>query len=69
MRGKSVRRSVGAFGFGEWTRRFQGGCAGDGDGRLADIFHLFEFCGEAFLEVGAFILLEKVRQKAETYYG
>lgn len=62
-------RGVSEFGFGEWTGRFQGRWAGDGGGRLADIFHLFEFGGEAFLEVGAFVLLEVVRQEVKTRNG
>ena len=64
-----MRRSVGAFGFGEWTGGFQGGWTGDGDGCLTDIFHLFEFGGEAFLEVGAFVLLEVICQEIETCHG
>ena len=64
-----MRGGVGAFGFGEGTRRFQGGWAGDGDGRLTDIFHLFDFGGKAFLEVGALVLLEIVCQEKETCRG
>lgn len=64
-----MRRGVGAFGFGEGTGRFQDRWAGDGGCRPADIFHLFELCSETSLEVGAFVLLEKVRQEVETCHG
>jgi len=57
---------MGEFGFWEWAGRFQGGWTGDGDSRLADIFHLFKFCGEGFLEVGALVLLEIVREETQT---
>ena len=69
MGGKGVRRGVGAFGFGERTGGFQSGWTGDGDGRLTNIFHLFEFGGKAFLEVCAFILLEIICQETETRHG
>ena len=60
---------MGAFGFGERAGRFQNRWTGDGDGRLTDVFHLFEFGGEAFLEVGAFIFLEVICQKTKTCRG
>ena len=55
-----MRGGVGAFWFWEWTGRLQGRWAGDGGDRLTDVFHLFEFGGEAFLEVGALVPLEIV---------
>jgi len=64
-----VRRSVGAFGFREWTGGFQGGWTGNGDGRLTDILHLFEFSGKGFLKVGAFVLLKIICQETETCHG
>lgn len=64
-----MRGGEGGFGFWEWAGRFQGRWTGDGDGRSANIFHLFKFCGEAFLEVGAFVLLEVVGQETETRYS
>ena len=66
---KGVGRSVGVFGFWEWTRGFQGRWASDGDGRSTDVFHLFEFGREAFLEVCTFVLLEIIRQEAEACHG
>ena len=54
---------MGKLGFWEWAGRFQGGGTGDGNGRLTDILHLFEFRSKGFLEVGAFVLLEIVRQE------
>ena len=64
-----VRGSVGAFGFWEWTGRFQARRSCDRDCRLADIFHLFQLGGEASLEVCAFVPLEVTRQEEESYNG
>jgi hypothetical protein len=68
-RRKSVERSIGAFGFRERAGRFQDRWTGDRGSCLTDILHLLEFCGEAFLKVGTFVLLEVIRQEVETCHG
>lgn len=57
------------FWFWEWTGRFQTRWTGNWDGGPTDIIRLFEFCREASLEVGTFVLLEIGCQEEETDDG